>query len=160
MHSFSQAALSALFCADIKTAPGNNPGLIFAMYMTSGEPVDRNKDKWDELDVELLGKSPSSMWINYFHNGMAETAGTNKPFSPAFAANSGFHEYCLDWTAGGTAKWLVDGEQFHTMALTGWSKPMFPVASMWARNHPWSGQILRTETLYSTMQNWRYIVRG
>ena len=89
-------ATSASFCADIKTAAGDNPGAIFALYATSGEPKDRETDLWDELDVEFLGQSNDKMWVNYYHNGpVPGWYGENRDLG--FSADDAFHNYCLDW---------------------------------------------------------------
>jgi len=120
---FPQRAASASFCTAVQTAPGLNPGSIFAIYSTSGEPVNRATDQWDELDIELLGKQPGYMWVNWFHNGEVITADgvdNGRNVSMPVVANDGFHTYCLDWTIGDAAVWTIDGEFFDSLSLAGW----------------------------------------
>ena len=88
-----------------KAAKGN--GLVTSLFFYTG-PSDGNP--WDEIDVEILGKDPTKMQINYFTNG----AGSHEAIIDlGFDASQAFHDYAIYWTPD-SIRWYVDGKLVHT----------------------------------------------
>lgn len=137
------ASMNGSLCADIATAPGINPGSVFAMYVITEEPQNRNVDKWWELDLEFLGKRPEDVWINVFSGGVAdqtlEKMGNYRALPEK--SNSGYHRYCINWDVDEKiASWYVDGIELYSYAMDGtWTKPMRAVISYWAGVAEWTG---------------------
>lgn len=139
--------MKAKFCSTIQVTLKN--GTAFAMYATSGEPADRTKDKWDELDIELINTlKPGQIWANYFHDGIEQKPSKIIPLQNGFQSVPG-HRYCLSWDLTGTkqAIWTVDDHVVKAIDVSGWTKPLFPVFSYWAGGDwRWMGN--RTEKGY------------
>ena len=118
----SWTAYSALVCATIATNVGrrNASGSIFAMYAITQHPVDRRLDKWWELDIELLGRTPGALWVNTYTAGVPDPIkqpdGTRFVPLPASAQHTDEHRYCLDWDTRNAA-WTVDGVEVANRAL-------------------------------------------
>ena len=144
-------AMKGRFCSRIKTQSVS--GNAFAMYLTTDEPIDRELEKWDELDFELLGHSPDQVWTNAFHDGKADNQGWNVALPNGASSDDVEMEYCFVWHVGQTAQWLIDGTEVRSMSLQGWTKRLHPVISFWGSKRDvssltsWSG----VQLLFPTM---------
>jgi endo-1,3-1,4-beta-glycanase ExoK len=85
----------------MKVASGS--GLVTSFFIYNGSP-------WDEIDVEILGKSPTQLQTNYFTNGVG---GHETVINLGFDASAGYHNYAIVWAAG-SIKWYVDNVLIHT----------------------------------------------
>lgn len=88
-----------------KAAKGD--GLVSSFFTYTG-PSENNPH--DEIDIEILGKNPRQMQINYF------TGGTGKHeamIDLGFDASEDFHNYAISWSKDSIA-WFVDGKKIHT----------------------------------------------
>eukprot|EP00611_Tribonema_gayanum_P007202 TRINITY_DN1652_c3_g1_i1.p1 TRINITY_DN1652_c3_g1~~TRINITY_DN1652_c3_g1_i1.p1 ORF type:complete len:328 (+),score=88.02 TRINITY_DN1652_c3_g1_i1:222-1205(+) len=134
-------ALAAKFCATI-SIQASVSGTIFALYATSGEPLNRDTELWDELDLEFTEPQPEAVWVNSFHKGSQQNP--DGSFVGIFADlgaradNQGgpqTHTYCIEWDTTADAPqatWTRDGETLHELALDGWAKPMQAIISHWS----------------------------
>ncbi|MBK9230474.1 MAG: family 16 glycosylhydrolase [Anaerolineae bacterium] len=84
----------------------NVPGTVTAFFTYTG-PSDNNPN--DEIDVELLGRDPTRLQVNYFTQG---AGGHETWIDLGFDASAAFHTYAIEWKAGRVA-WYVDGALRH-----------------------------------------------
>lgn len=77
----------------------NASGAVTSFFLYTGNP-------WDEIDIEILGKNPRQMQVNYFVNG---AGGHDKVIDLGFDASAGFHRYAIEW-GNGWINWYVDGQ--------------------------------------------------
>ena len=85
-----------------------NDGVVSSFFTYTG-PSDKNP--WDEIDVEILGKDTTKVQLNYYKDGKG---GHEKMIDLGFDASQGFHRYGFDWQPDHIT-WYVDGKAVHTM---------------------------------------------
>jgi beta-glucanase (GH16 family) len=84
----------------------------------------------DEVDIEILGKDPTRMQVNYFTAGVG---GHEAVIDLGFDASAGFHTYAFEWTAT-AIRWYVDGRLVHTEDGSRGALPTTPgkiMANLW-----------------------------
>lgn len=169
----SWTAYSALVCATIATNVGlrNASASIFAMYAITQHPTDRKRDKWWELDIELLGRTPDALWVNTYTAGVPDsikqTDGTRFVPLPANAQHTGEHRYCLDWDTR-NATWSVDGVEVakRTLDRSWGTQALRLYFSYWAGNDQqpglanWAGGNGVQDDLVSVVKDISYEVRA
>jgi hypothetical protein len=138
-----------------------------SVYVTSREPQDRANDKWDELDFEFVGKSPTTAWTNVFHDGNDIGQGRAQPLG--FNTDRKEARYCLRWELGRKAQWFVDGRLIREQSLAGWTKRLHPVFSYWGIRRGnagtlegWAGkqQLYPSRSIYARARNIRVLLKG
>jgi endo-1,3-1,4-beta-glycanase ExoK len=96
--------------------------------------------KWQELDVEILGRDPTKVEMNIHHTGKTET----KTLPLGFDASDGFHTYGIEWRRD-RVLWYADGKLIHsTRGKKGVPIPIAPqqiYISLWnsERLYGWAG---------------------
>lgn len=65
-----------------------------------------NQPRWDEIDIEFLGKDTTKVQFNYYTNGVA---GHEYLYDLGFDASKEFHEYGFLWKTDSII-WYVDGK--------------------------------------------------
>ena len=92
------------------------PGVITGMFLHRNGPRQ-------EIDIEFVGKDPSTMLVNVFYNPGPEGTkleygyrGTPTLVDLGFDATADFHTYEIDWLRD-TIRWLVDGEVVHERVI-------------------------------------------
>ena len=83
-----------------------NDGVVSSFFTYTGES---DKNPWDEIDIEVLGKDTTKVQFNYYTNGKG---GHEFMYDLGFDASEGFHTYGFDWQQGYIA-WYVDGKEVH-----------------------------------------------
>lgn len=86
---------------------GTSDGIVSSFFIYTGSS-DGNPH--DEIDIEILGKNPTQMQINYFTNGVGEHEAT---IDLGFDASADFHTYAIEWMPE-YITWYVDGDDVHT----------------------------------------------
>jgi endo-1,3-1,4-beta-glycanase ExoK len=89
----------------MRAARGN--GLVTGFFTYTGSYFG---DRWNELDVEILGRDTRMMQINYFTDG--KPAGAVDVPLP-FDAADGLNTYGIEWLPD-RINWYVNGKQVHT----------------------------------------------
>ncbi len=84
-------------------------GTVSAFFTYTG-PVHNNP--WDEIDVEILGKTPTSFQANYYIDG---TGGNEKIVPLGFDSSAAMADYAFVWAAD-SLKWYVDGQLVHQVS--------------------------------------------
>jgi len=107
----------------------NHPGTDSDMFVYTGPS---NGTIWDEVDIEILGKSPTQMQCNYFANGVG---GHEYMVNLGFDVSAGFHTYGFDWQSS-YIKWYVDGALVYTINNNGQG---FPVTASQFMASYWNG---------------------
>lgn len=156
----SWTSTEGTLCADIMTAPGINPGTVFAMYLITKEPQDRNADVWWELDFEFLGKRPDAVWVNVFSNGKPDRnlEKSGNYIGLPHDSNSDYHRYCINWdTSKKKANWTVDGYELYSYGMDDtWTEPMRAVFSYWVGVPEWTGASELSSRISTHVKNIKY----
>lgn len=77
------------------------PGVVSSFFTHTGE---YRGDPHDEVDIELLGRTPRSIHLNYFNAGGSDAANVDLWFD----ASEGEHLYAFEWLPDSII-WYVDG---------------------------------------------------
>ncbi|HAG14058.1 MAG TPA: beta-glucanase, partial [Ruminococcus sp.] len=85
-----------------------NDGVVSSFFTYTG-PSDKNP--WDEIDIEILGKDTTQVQLNYYKDGQG---GHEFMYNLGFDASEAFHTYGFDWQPDHIT-WYVDGKAVHTM---------------------------------------------
>lgn len=75
-------------------------GVISSFFTYTGDP------RWDEIDIEFLGKDMTEVQFNYYTAG---TGGHEFVYDLGFDASEEFHEYAFWWQPD-SITWYVDGK--------------------------------------------------
>lgn len=78
-------------------------GIVSSFFIYTGSPHD-------EIDIEILGKDPTKMQINYYTDN---AGGHEVMIDLGFDSSAGFHTYAIEWMPD-SIKWFVDGNLVHT----------------------------------------------
>lgn len=111
--------------ARMKAARGS--GLVTGLFTYTG-PADGQPH--DEVDIEILGKDPTRLQVNYFTN---DVGGHETMIELGFDASAAFHTYAFEWTPS-AIRWYVDGVLVHTETGARGALPKTPgriMANVW-----------------------------
>ena len=91
-----------------------NDGVVSSFFTYTGpsDVVNGQKNPWDEIDIEILGKDTTQVQLNYYRNGQG---GHEKMISLGFDASQDFHRYGFDWQQG-KITWYIDGKEVWSMS--------------------------------------------
>jgi len=92
--------------ARIKAAAGSGFNTGFFTYIGPAQ-----KQPWDEIDFEFLGKDPSKVQLNTYVNGKGEH---EKLVDVPGDANTGFNDYAFVWEKD-RLRFYVNGKLVHTV---------------------------------------------
>lgn len=84
--------------------PAKGSGLVSSFFTYTNTP------RWDEIDIEFLGKDTTKVQFNYYIDGVG---GHEKLYDLGFDASSEFHVYGFDWKSN-SITWYVDGKAVYT----------------------------------------------
>jgi len=116
--------------------------------------------EWDEIDVEILGKDPTKLQVNYWRNGHEHP----KTVDLGFDASAAFHTYTFLWHEAYIA-WYVDDVLVHRVTENGLgdndSLPVNPgriMINLWAATgiESWSGSYVDGTEAEATYDFIRY----
>lgn len=96
----------------------NVEGTITSLFTYTG-PSDGNP--WDEIDIEIMGKDPTKMQVNYWTNGVEHPVDIDLGFD----SSADFHTYVFEWKPS-SITWFVDGVQVHQETGTKGALPTHP----------------------------------
>ena len=87
-------------------------------------------NRWDEIDIEFLGKDTTKAQFNYYENGVG---GHEYLYDLGFDSSLDFHEYGFKWEED-KITWFVDNKPVHAMSahLIQWGNIY---ANVWAGNN-------------------------
>jgi beta-glucanase (GH16 family) len=88
---------------------GAGSGVVNGFFTYTG-PSDGKP--WDEIDVEILGRNPTQLQLNYFVNGVG---GQEHVVDLGFDASASAHSYAFNWSAD-AIRWYVDGALVYSVA--------------------------------------------
>lgn len=86
---------------------GATSGTISSMFLYHNGS-ETGEGPWVEVDIEVLGKNPSSFQSNIITGRAGAQVTSEKHHSVSPAANAGFHTYGIEWTPN-YVRWTVDG---------------------------------------------------
>lgn len=84
-----------------------NDGVVSSFFTYTG-PTDKNP--WDEIDIEILGKDTTKVQFNYYTNGRGNHEHMH---DLGFDASEDFHTYAFEWYEDKIV-WFIDGEEVYT----------------------------------------------
>ncbi|MBP3618004.1 MAG: glycoside hydrolase family 16 protein [Lachnospiraceae bacterium] len=92
---------------EVSMKPIKNDGVVSSFFTYTG-PSDKNP--WDEIDIEFLGKDTTKIQFNYFTN----SRGNHEHMHDlGFDASEEFHTYAFEWHEDKIV-WFVDGVEVYT----------------------------------------------
>lgn len=114
-------------------------GVVTAFFVYTGEDMG---DPHDEIDIEILGRDPAKIHVNYFRRGQPAA----RDIDLGFDASEGEHLYAFEWLPD-SITWFVDGVEVRRV-----QSPEAPIptttgrimASIWAANRSsveWVGEV-------------------
>lgn len=92
---------------EVTMKPISNNGVVSSFFTYTG-PSDKNP--WDEIDIEFLGKDTTKVQFNYFTDGKGKH---EYLYDLGFNAAEEYHNYGFDWQPD-SITWYVDGEAVYT----------------------------------------------
>ncbi len=92
---------------EVSMKPIKNDGVVSSFFTYTG-PTDKNP--WDEIDIEFLGKDTTIVQFNYFTKGRGNHEYIHEL---GFDASEDFHTYAFEWYEDKIV-WFVDGEEVYT----------------------------------------------
>ena len=106
-------------------------GVISSFFTYTGRP------RWDEIDIEFLGKDMTEVQFNYYTDGVG---GHEYVYDLGFDASADFHEYAFLWQPD-SITWYVDGEAVCRATDTIPEMPQQIMMNVWnCKDHDgWSG---------------------
>ena len=91
----------------VRMKPIKNDGVVSSFFTYTG-PSDGTR--WDEIDIEFLGKNTPQVQFNYYTNGVGNH---EYVYNLGFDAAYSFHTYGFKWEPG-RITWLVDEKPVYT----------------------------------------------
>ena len=101
-----------------------NDGVVSSFFTYTG-PSDKNP--WDEIDFEILGRDTTRVQLNYFTSGRGNHEYMHEL---GFDAAEDFHTYAFEWRPD-RIDWFVDGELIHTAVRAIPKTPGKIMANVW-----------------------------
>lgn len=92
---------------DVNMKPAKNNGIVSSFFTYTG-PSDGTK--WDEIDIEFLGKDTTKVQFNYYTNGQGNH---EYVYNLGFDASQSFHTYSFLWLPG-RITWYVDNRPVYS----------------------------------------------
>lgn len=83
-------------------------GTVSSMFLYQNGSERSDAERWVEVDIEVLGKNPSSFQSNIITGKAGAQVTSEKHHQVNPAADQGFHTYGLEWTPD-YVRWTVDG---------------------------------------------------
>ena len=96
---------------EVSMKPIKNDGVVSSFFTYTG-PSDKNP--WDEIDIEFLGKDTTIVQFNYFTKGRGNHEYIHEL---GFDASEEFHTYAFEWHEDKIV-WFVDGVEVYTATKT------------------------------------------
>ena len=109
--------------------PMNKSGIISSFFTYTSRP------KWDEIDVEFLGKSMTSVQFNYYTSGVG---GHEYHYNLGFDASQSFHVYGFDWSEEKIV-WYIDGKPVYAANTDIPTSPTKIMMNLWKPFDQYSG---------------------
>ena len=97
---------------EVRMKPAKKAGTASTFFTCTGDydtNLEGEKNPWDEIDIEFLGKDTTQVQFNYYVNGQG---GHEYMYDLGFDASEEFHNYGFRWTEDYIC-WFVDGEPVH-----------------------------------------------
>jgi endo-1,3-1,4-beta-glycanase ExoK len=105
------------YTVEMKAAASEGIVSSFFIYTDSSDG-----NPHDEIDIEILGKDPIKLQVNYFTDGIG---GHEADIDLGFDASADFHTYTIKWMPN-SIKWSVDGILVHAADSSSGALPSSP----------------------------------
>ena len=139
-------------------------GTVSSMFLYQNGSEQASAERWVEVDIEVLGKNPSSFQSNIITGKAGAQVTSEKHHNVNPAADQGFHTYGLEWTPD-YVRWTVDGVEVRKAEKGQSSDPKNQVANLigtqglrfnlWSSEDPgWVGQFDESKLPIFQFINW------
>jgi endo-1,3-1,4-beta-glycanase ExoK len=116
----------------MKFAAGSGVVSSFFTYKDPMEP------KWNEIDIEVLGKDPNTMQLTHWWDKMPSFLPIT--YYMGFDATKDFHTYAFEWLPG-CIRWTIDGVEKHVVTQNIPDQPQKIMMNVWICNiTSWAGK--------------------
>jgi hypothetical protein len=130
---------------EVRMMSSQREGML-SSFFTYNDSIPFDASKWNEIDIEILGRYTDDVQFNVITPGTVNHIGRRgTPFNPSL----GFHTYAIEWTPAYVA-WFIDGAEAlrqtgaHIQTLIHSQKIMMniwiPIAANWAG--AWNDNVL------------------
>lgn len=111
-----------------------------------------NRPKWDEIDIEFLGKDTTHIQFNYYSEGRG---GHEVWYDLGFDGAEDFHEYAFEWLPE-SITFYVDGKPVHRAEEDIPTSPTQIMMNIWncVGAEEWSGVFERSGLPVSAQYEW------
>lgn len=93
------------------------PGCISSMFLYYNDSYMGNGKIWNEIDIEVIGKYPSSFQSNIITGESLSKVTSEKMHELSSPVDSEYHVYTIEWTPDHVV-WLLDGTEMRTTLVT------------------------------------------
>ncbi len=83
-------------------------GIVSSMFLYHNDSYMGGDEPWVEVDIEILGKKPSSFQSNIITGSAESKITSEKHHALTPAANASYHTYGMEWTPT-YVSWIIDG---------------------------------------------------
>jgi endo-1,3-1,4-beta-glycanase ExoK len=101
-------------CYEVSMKPVAGSGTVTSFFTYAGPFDNGGNAKHNEIDIEFLGQSSTSVQFNFFTNDDEYASHNEFVYDLGYDASEDFHVYGFKWTATGI-KWYVDGDAVYSV---------------------------------------------
>lgn len=109
---------------NVRMKPIKNNGVVSSFFTYTGPSYGT---RWDEIDIEFLGKDTTKVQFNYYTNGVGNH---EYLYDLGFDASKEFHQYGFIW-APDHITWFVDNQPVYTAWDNIPSTPGYIMTNVW-----------------------------
>lgn len=113
---------------NVRMKPIKNNGVVTSFFTYTGPSYGT---RWDEIDIEFLGKDTTKVQFNYYTNGVGNH---EYLYDLGFDASKEFHQYGFIW-ASDHITWFVDNQPVYTAWGNIPSTPGYIMTNVWPGIH-------------------------
>ena len=124
---------------EVRMMSAQREGML-SSFFTYNDMVPFDSQKWNEIDIEILGRYTDDVQFNTITPGQTNHVGRREtPFNP----HLGFHTYAIEWTPAYVA-WFIDGSEAYRQTGSHIQTLIYPQKIMmntWIPTAPnWAGE--------------------
>jgi beta-glucanase (GH16 family) len=113
---------------------------MLSSFFTYNDMIPFDSQKWNEIDIEILGRYADDVQFNTITPGQTNHVGRRQtPFNP----HLGFHTYAIEWTPSYVA-WFIDGSEAYRQTGPHIQTLIYPqkiMMNIWIPTAPnWAGE--------------------
>lgn len=124
---------------EVRMMSAQREGML-SSFFTYNDMVPFDSQKWNEIDIEIMGRYADDVQFNTITPGQTNHVGRRQtPFNP----HLGFHTYAIEWTPSYVA-WFIDGSEAYRQTGPHIQTLIYPqkiMMNIWIPTAPnWAGE--------------------